>query len=329
MLGSVHTPASLSEVRVYVLRSTHFTEIILKFQYYPSAIFNPRLDLFANEMKRQLRLEGRPFWIYCYDDAAKRLAPIYGPRSRVDDRVFCRFIEHGFLRIFVEIEREFRESELSINIPTLPGARSIDDLKRDTQTDDYTKQMMQIASIRERVNSILEGTEFYAEYIDKAINGAKAIHTGMTCDKCGNQVEGVLEKCAVCSHKACVGCIPLLDHQQVHRGGTVMIAYPDCYHHRDAPECEKCRRKVSPLYYIDLRSFSVYCNEDGEMMIARREAREKDLFRIHCGALFKYQEAFLTLKREFPRVPDKRIKHLLYLNEGSEINVRYVLLSGL
>lgn len=320
---------SLSEVRVYVLRSTRLTEAIFKFQYYPSTIFNPKLVPFANEMKRQLKLRDMSFWIYSYDDAASRLVLLYGPRGRVDDRTFCRFIKHGFLRIFIETEREFLEKELHFVMPTTPGIKSIEELKSDTKTDEYTKHMAHIASIRREVESILEGTDLYANYVDITINGAKALHTGVACDGCGEMVSGVLEKCAVCSHKACIPCSEKMNHQLVHRSKTVTIAYPNDYYQVDAQECEICRRKVSPLYYIDLRSFSIYCNEDGDMMIARGDAREKDLFRIHCGALFKYQEAFLRLQKDFPRVPEKRIKHLLYLNEGSEDNVRYVLNSGI
>ena len=60
-------------------------------------------------------------------------------------------------------------------------------------------------------------------------------------------------------------------------------------------------------------------------MIATGAASKHDLSLIHSGPLFKYQDLFLELKKEFPGVKDERIKLLLWLNEGNVISTREAL----
>lgn len=315
----------LSEVRVFVLRNRQVTGATLKFQYYPTVIFNPKLGPFVDEMRRQLKLEGRDFWMYCLDPAASRLVLINSPGYSVPDDVFFRFINYGAVRVFVEIERQLQEHELSFVLPTIPGIRSINDLRRDRSTDEYTKFTSHIMSIREQTEAIFRGTSMYSTYLHATTNKARSMHTGVACDNCGGCVSGLLEKCVECGCKLCAKCIPIMNHQRIHRNKTIFIAYPNGVTQLEAPNCKTCGIKVSPLYYIDKRSFYTYCNEHGELMIAHGEALPSDLVRIHCGAIFKYQDIFLKLKREFMDVPDERIKHLLWLNEGCEANVRCVL----
>ena len=125
--------SSLSEVRVFVLENGRITKAVLKYQYYLSIIYNPKLSLFAKDMERCLGLTGREFWIYCHNEAAGVLVKIYGPGYAADDAIFCSFIRYNFIRVFVEVEKELQGDKTRLVIPRLPGIKSIDELRWDTR----------------------------------------------------------------------------------------------------------------------------------------------------------------------------------------------------
>ena len=312
--------AALAKVRAFELKSGQVTQNVLSFQYYPNVVFNPKLNPFAEEMRRQLKC-GNRMWIYCHDAATNKLNLIYPSSLPTREADFCRNIKSGYIRVFVETEKPLEGSELVFEIPELPGIEGVE-----RSTDDYTKFIKYLTNVRETVESIVKGTELFATYVDITMNGPNASHTGMVCRRCGDPVQSVLEKCVVCDHVACASCAPLLDHQRVHRCKTIHIAYPNGFYQADAPRCVKCRERVSPLYFIDKRTFEPVCNEDGETMIATGDASKHDLFLMHSGPIFKYQDLFLELKKEFPGVKDERIKLLLYLNKGNIISTKEALL---
>lgn len=317
----------LSEILVTILKNGEITGDVHKFQYYPSPIFNPDLSLFADEMKRQLNFETNNFWIYFHDVTRNELILLYSQTHRIDNTTFRGCIKYGALRVYIEIAKQLNDNERRFSLPKMPGIRSINELKTD-RTNDYDKHMAHLVSMREELENILRGTDMHDELLRlKSAPKKPSSNEEVRCAGCGKCVTGLLEKCVECGFNFCADCIPVMRHKRYHKSKVIYVACQDECPKPDAPVCIMCGGKVSSLYYIDLRTFYACCNEHGETMIARGNAMESDLFRVHCTPIFKYQSTFLKLKKEFSYVGDERIKQLLYLNDGCEDNVRCVLMS--
>lgn len=95
---------------------------------------------------------------------------------------------------------------------------------------------------------------------------------------------------------------------------------------KERPFCEKCRKRVGHIWYLNKKTFGALCKEDADS-IAMGDPLGKELFMMYTNSAFKYERQFEELKRDFGDVPDERIRHLLWINLGSVDNVRAVLSS--
>lgn len=97
---------------------------------------------------------------------------------------------------------------------------------------------------------------------------------------------------------------------------------------KERPVCEKCGKRVEPMWYLNKKSFGALCTEDADLLFKRGDPLTKYLFFVYTNGVFKYEKQFEELHAEFRDVPEARIRHLLWINLGAIENARAVLNSG-
>lgn len=170
------TERGLSKARVYELREGRLTSNIFSFQYYP-VIRNPIFGFFEEELKRRMKLAAtRRIWVYHHNAESNTL-------YLVNNDNFRHFLAHGFIRVFVETERQLMDEELRLEFPKLANLESFDDVVSKDKSGDKEALLLYTTELKSIYEGLMAGIN-----IDKRKGGPVGAQALPICGKCGERV---------------------------------------------------------------------------------------------------------------------------------------------